>query len=130
MSHTIPGASVKQTVDGTKTILKIKTPNATFSLRPINGTHEEYDVQVTCKDLPGLFKNSGSSSFGWFRVTRHPGRNAVVRPKSLRPLQGNGTLMWPHLSPVEKNRCLEYLEKLLRQDLPRIAVEAPAKKAA
>ena len=127
MTHHIPGASVKTTVDGTQQIFKLKIPGkATFSMRPIRDTVEEYEVQITCAELPGLFKNSGASSFGPFIVKRHPGRNAIERPATLRPLYGNAVLMFPHLTSVEKQRCFEYLEKLLRQELPRRPVEAKA----
>ena len=116
----IPGASEKKTVDGKHYNYKLKTPHATFSFKPISNEPQAYLVQVTSQDLPGIFKNSGRSSFGWFKITRYLGRNAVIRPRNIAPTAGNAVLMWPNLEQAEKNRCLEYLEKLLRSEIPRL----------
>jgi hypothetical protein len=119
----IPGAKIKHFTDGVQQSMTYKGPNATFNLRPVKGKENTYKVQVTCKDLPGRFKNSGSSSFRWFLVTRFPGRNAVTRPRELGPCAGNAVLMWPSLDQMERNRCYEFLEKLIRSDLPRLEAE-------
>ncbi len=123
---TIPGASVRKTVDGQQSIEKLKTPLATFTFRPVPLKANTYTVQVTCKELPGLFKNSGTSSFGWFTVIRHPGRNEIRRPRSVKPISGNATLMWPNIQEVERQRCLEYIEKVIREGVPRLVLSKVA----
>jgi hypothetical protein len=126
--YSLPTASYRETISG-QGIFKLKTRLGTFSLRPIAGEKETYKVQVTSSDLPGLFKNSGISSFGWFTITRYPGRTAVSRPNTLGPIAGNAVLMWPHLDANERNRCIEHLEKLLRSEIPRIEAEAKPDRA-
>jgi hypothetical protein len=124
---TIPNASTRTSVDGKHELIKLKTATATFSLRPIIGQSESYFVQVTPKELPASFKNSGTSIFGWFRVQRLPGRNAVLRPSSCAPLHGNAVLMWPNVATEERVRCFDYVEKLIRNEIPKIkpAEQAP-----
>jgi len=119
MTPAISGATMKMDSNGQDAIYKLKTANATFSLRPIRGSDEEYLVQITCRELPGLFKNSGTSSFGPFLVKRHPGRNAIERPKNLGPTAGNAVLMFPHLNAIERGRCYEFLERLIRNEIPK-----------
>lgn len=117
---TIPGASSRISVDGKHELIKLKTSTATFSLRPIIGEKESYLVQVTPKELPASFKNSGQSIFGWFKVQRLPGRNAVLRSNSCIPLHGNAVLMWPNVAMEERVRCFDYVEKLIRNEIPKI----------
>jgi hypothetical protein len=109
--------------------MKLKTRNATFNLRPVKDKHQTFMVQVTSKELPGLFKNSGISSFGWFLLTRYPGRNAVVRPRDVGPTAGNAVLMWDKLDQLERNRCLEHLEKVLRTEIPKVEQTTDVKAA-
>ena len=117
---TIPGATQKTTVDGKHLIMKLKTDQATFTLRPISNQNESYRVQVTPRDLPASFKNSGISTFAWFEVQRLPGRNAVLRPRDCKPVAGNAVLMWPNVSEEERIRCFDYVEKLIRNYIPKI----------
>lgn len=119
-THNIPTGTYRKLVDGIHWSIKLKTPKATFTLRPVLGEPEKYQVMVTPKDLPGLFNNSGISTFGWFEVIRYPQRNAVVRPDGCGPIAGNAVLMWPSLVESERTKCFDFLEKLCRSELPKI----------
>jgi hypothetical protein len=133
----IPGTTQKTNVNGSVTY-KLKTPRASFSLKPVKGQHETYTVQVTPRDLGGAFKNSGAlyegaaenstnSIFGPFLVQRYPGRNAVSRPLSCGPIAGNAVLMWLKLDQIEKIRLFDQIEKLIRSEIPRIESAAAPK---
>jgi hypothetical protein len=136
IQHTaIPGATVHQHVDGKHVSYKLRGRLATFTLRPVLHKPETFKVQITAKDLPdsplpGIFKNSGNSSFAWFLVTRSHGRNAVTRPRDFKPVAGNAVLMWKNISVEEKSRFIEYLEKLCRIEIPRMELTVQTKQAA
>lgn len=132
----IPGAIVRKSKCQQIVSYKLFTARASFLLTP-QATPNTYKVQVTPKDLPGVFKNSNAcydntpavttgSGFGPFLLERLPGRNAVSRPNNCAPLFGNALRMWGHVDQVEKMRLFDYLEKLIRSEVPKIELPKPA----
>jgi hypothetical protein len=130
----IPGVSEKLYKDGVGKSYKLKTQVASFNLKPVPGKIETYLVQVTPRDLGGIFKNSGAlwegakdnstnSTFGPFIVQRRPGLNAVSRSANCGPIAGNAVLMWPNIAEIDKVRLFDQLDKIIRNNIPKIELK-------